>query len=334
MAVSLPVSSRINAVPRTVSWTPLVRLAVLILLLIIATVAFMTLESRGNWDFVLPFRGRKLAALVVVGCAVAISTVSFQTITSNRLLTPAIMGLDSLYMFVQALSVFFLGSATMIMIDPRVRFLIEILIMASFAGALFWWLFIRSRFDLHMILLVGVVFGILFRSLTGFVMRMIDPAEYIFLQDIFFASFGAVDRTLLGISAVLVMVGGLVVWRVQDRLDALLLGRPMAIGLGVDYQRTIALLFGVVVVMIAISTALVGPITFMGLIVSFLAYGLAGSWKHRYVLPASCIIACLLLIGGQTILERVFSYNTTLSIVIEFAGGIVFLILLFRGKYT
>lgn len=334
MELSLPIVHQRRTATRRIAWEPLIRLVALLVVLAMATLAFMTLEARGNWDFVLPFRARKLAALIVVGCAVAISTVAFQTITANRLLTPAIMGLDSLFMLVQAISVFLLGSATLVMLDPRIRFLIEIMVMVVFGGALFWWLFIRGRFDLHMILLVGVVFGVLFRSLTGFVMRMIDPADYLFMQDIFFASFSTVDKTLLSISALLVTIGAAIVWQMQDRLDALLLGRPMAIGLGVDYQRTVATLFAVVIVMIAVSTALVGPVTFMGLIVSFLAYGLAGTWKHRYVLPVSCVIASILLVAGQTMLERVFTFNTTLSIIIEFAGGLVFLFLLFRGKYA
>ena len=58
----------------------------------------MTLGANGQWDFVLPFRGGKLAVMLLVAYAVAVSSVLFQTVTHNRILTPAIMGFDALYL--------------------------------------------------------------------------------------------------------------------------------------------------------------------------------------------------------------------------------------------
>ena len=48
--------------------------------------------------------------MAITGVAIAYSTVIFQTITHNRILTPSIMGLDSLYLLVQTVVIFFLGS--------------------------------------------------------------------------------------------------------------------------------------------------------------------------------------------------------------------------------
>jgi iron complex transport system permease protein len=83
-------------------------------------------------------------------------------------------------------------------------------------------------------------------------------------------------------------------------------------------------------VLVAVSTALVGPITFFGLLVASLAHSLVGTSRHRYVLPAAALLAIICLVGGQTLLERVFSFDTALSIIIEFVGGIVFIILVLR----
>ena len=115
-------------------------------------------------------------------------------------------------------------------------------------------------------------------------------------------------------------------------LDILTLGRDMAINLGVNYRRAIVTVLIMVTMLVAISTALVGPITFFGLLVANLAYMLIGSPYHRFVLPAAAIMAMIALVGGQTILERVFAFNSSLSIVIEFVGGIMFLALLLRGN--
>lgn len=314
--------------------SPLARLAILFALAAAAIVVFMTIDSRGNWDFVLPFRGRKVLAMVVVGYAIAVSTVMFQTITSNRILTPSIMGFDALYMLIQTVAVFFLGSASLIAIDSRLRFGAEVVAMVAFSLALYWWLFISADRGLDLLMLIGIVFGVMFRSVTSLLQRVIDPAEFAVLQDIGFASFNAVDETLLGVTTALVVVVSVIMWRMRYELDALALGREVAISLGVDYRRAVmvTLVLVLVSVLISVSTALVGPITFFGLLVAHLAYLLIGSPHHRYALPAAAAIAIVTLVGGQLVLERVFGFNTSLSIIIEFAGGITFIALLLRGN--
>ncbi len=86
-------------------------------------IAFMTVGANGRWGFVLPFRGTKLASLVLVGCAVATATVLFQTVSGNRILTPAIMGFDELYRLIQTGTVVAAGTGGLG--DPRLRFLAE-----------------------------------------------------------------------------------------------------------------------------------------------------------------------------------------------------------------
>jgi len=85
-----------------------------------------------------------------------------------------------------------------------------------------------------------------------------------------------------------------------------------------------------VAVLVSVSTALVGPVTFFGLLVATLAHSLVSNSKHRYVLPAAILLGIIALVGGQTLLERVFAFDTALSIIIEFLGGIVFIALVLR----
>ncbi len=92
-----------------------IRLLWLILLptLVIAIVTFLTVNARGDWGFVLELRGRRLAALAIVGCAIAVSTVVFHTITENRILTPSILGFDALFVLIQTVLVFVVGSSAL-----------------------------------------------------------------------------------------------------------------------------------------------------------------------------------------------------------------------------
>jgi iron complex transport system permease protein len=294
-------------------------------------VLFMTLNARGRWDFILPFRGMKVLAMALVAYAIAVSTVLFQTVSHNRILTPSIMGFDALYVLIQTSLVFTIGSAGVTALDPRLLFVGEVVTMVVFSSLLYRWIFSGSGRSLHLLVLVGIVIGALFRSLSGFMQRIIDPNEFVLLQDRLFASFNSVDANLLAVSTATVIIVSFVSWRLLSAYDVLALGRETSINLGVNHNRVVTIVLMLVAILVSVSTALVGPVTFFGLLVAHLAYQIAGSHKHRFVLPVAALLAIICLIGGQLILERIFAFDTALSIVIEFVGGIVFLALLIRG---
>lgn len=302
------------------------------LLLALAAVVsglFMTLNVQAEWSFVLPLRGGKLATLWTVAFAIGVSTVLFQTVTNNRILTPAVMGFDALFQLIQSVLAFSIGVAAMQM-PELTRFGMNVGLMVLLSTSLFVWLFRGQSSNLHLLLLVGIVAGIFFRSLNNFVWRIMDPNEFVVLQDRLFANFNTVSVPLLLLSLAVISLVGVWVWRQRHVLDVLALGREVAINLGVDYQRSVLGVLVVIAVLVSVSTALVGPVTFFGLLVSNMAYQLMHTHQHRYTLPATVLLGALLLVGGQMVLERVFSFNTSLSIVVEFLGGLTFIYLLVR----
>lgn len=302
------------------------------LLLALAAVVsglFMTLNVQAEWSFVLPLRGGKLATLWTVAFAIGVSTVLFQTVTNNRILTPAVMGFDALFQLIQSVLAFSLGVAAM-QLPELTRFGLNVGLMVLLSTSLFFWLFRGQSSNLHLLLLVGIVAGIFFRSLNNFVWRIMDPNDFIVLQDRLFANFNTVSIRLLLLSLLVIAVVGIWVWRQRHVLDVLALGREVAINLGVDYQRSVMGVLVVIAVLVSVSTALVGPVTFFGLLVSNMAYQLIRTHQHRYTLPATVLLGVLLLVGGQMVLERLFGFNTSLSIVVEFLGGLTFIYLLVR----
>jgi len=316
---------------------PRVVLVLLLCLALASIAAFMTVGAKGSWAFILKFRGIKLAALLLVAYTVAVSTVLFQTVTNNRILTPAVMGFDSLFVLGHTLLFAVLGSQDALAIDARLRFLADTALLVVFAGLLYRWLFAGGAGgarSLHLLVLVGIIFGVLFRSLANFMQRILDPNEFAVLRDTLFASFNAIDTTLLGISAGIVLVVSLIGLRWFHTFDVLALGRATAINLGVAHRRVVTLVLIGVSVLVAISTALVGPVLFFGLLVAALAHYLVGSHRHRYLLPGAVLLAVIFLVGGQVLLERLFAFNTALSIVIEFLGGLVFIIMILKQGRT
>ncbi len=319
-----------RALAESLSRSPGRVLALLLLVLLGCVVLFMTLGVQGSWSFALQFRAGKLATMLLVAFAIGISTVLFQTATGNRVLTPAIMGFDSLYVLIQTLLIFHLGSGLVVALDRRLTFGVEVAAMIGFAALLYWLLFAQGRRSLHLLVLSGVVLGVLFRSLSGFLQRVIDPNEFMFLQDRLFASFNRPDLPLLGVALLAALAVAGFGWRRLAGWDVLVLGRDAAIGLGLDHRREVMLILVLVAVLVAVSTALVGPVTFFGLLVAHLAYALVPSHRHRHLLPAAWLIGAICLVGGQTLLERGLGYDGNLRVIIDFIGGVVFIALLMR----
>lgn len=313
---------------------PALRLAIVWLIAAVTMALFLTIDVNGYWDYILPRRIVKIAAMVLTAYAIGVSTVLFQTITSNRILTPSLMGFDALYVFLQTVFVFVFSASGVVNVDPRMKFVFETCVMVALATLLFRWLFLGRQLSLHLVLLVGIILGTLFRSMSSLMQRLMDPSEFIILQDMFFASFNTVAAELLGLSALLVALVSIPVFRHLRAFDVLTLGREAAINLGVNYELTVTKVLMIIAVLASVSTALVGPITFFGLLVANLAYMIAGSHRHVFTLPMATALGIVALVGGQLVLERIFEFNTSLSVVVEFLGGITFLVILIKSART
>src|SRR5690606_12069648 len=141
-------------------------------------------DVRGSWAYAMDLRGRQVGSLVVVGVAAGASSLVFQTVAGSRILTPGVMGFDSLYLLVQTSIVFVFGSTTFMMLGTGERFLVNAGVLTLFGIVLFRWLFRSSSHNLLVLVLVGVVLGSLFASLTSFASRLLDPNEFLTLQDV------------------------------------------------------------------------------------------------------------------------------------------------------
>lgn len=305
-------------------------LASLAALALAASALFLTYGVDGHWDFALPRRLETLAALIVVGTAIAVATVLFQTAAQNRILTPAIMGFDALYVLVAAAIVYVTGANASAVLGPVGAFVLNAALMTAAAVALYRWLIGDGSRGLYTLILVGVIAGTLFGSLSQFLLRTMDPNAYDLLMADLFASFTSVDPRLLAAATALTAAGCAAAWWLAPRLDVLALGRERAIGLGVDYRHTVTLAMTVVAVLVSAATALVGPLTFLGLIVANLAYQVTRTFRHRITLPAAALIAAIALATGQTVLQHVLGFNGTLGSLVALAGGIYFVLLLLK----
>ncbi|SHR58707.1 Ferric enterobactin ABC transporter, permease protein FepG [Mycobacteroides abscessus subsp. abscessus] len=287
-------------------------------------------DLNGSYDYALPRRGFKVVAMILTGVAIAYSTVVFQTITHNRILTPSIMGLDSLYMLIQTVIIFFLGSTHVTVTNKQVNFSISVVAMIVFALLLYRFLFKKGNQPIYFLLLIGIIVGTFFSSISTFLQVLIDPNEFQIVQDRMFASFNNINTDILWIAIGIIGLLIFYAWRYTTYLDVLSLGRDNAVNLGVNYDSLVKKMLILVAVFISVSTALVGPITFFGLIVANLSYQLFGTYKHKILISGAGLISVIALVGGQWVVERIFTFSTTLSVIINFIGGVYFIYLLLK----
>ncbi|WP_042454522.1 iron chelate uptake ABC transporter family permease subunit [Neobacillus dielmonensis] len=295
-------------------------------------VLYLFHDLNGSFDYALPRRAIKVIAMVITGFTIAYATVVFQTITHNRILTPSIMGLDALYMLIQTLIIFFLGSDHMVSANKQINFLISVAAMMVFAMLLYKFLFKRGDQQIYFLLLVGIIIGTFFTSFSTFFQVLIDPNEFQIVQDRMFASFNNINADLVWLALVIVVGVIIYAWRLVKYLDVLSLGRETAINLGVPYDSVVKQMLIVTAIFISISTALVGPITFFGLIVANLSYQFFKTYKHKVLISGAVVMSVIALVGGQWVVERVFSFSTTLSVIINFIGGVYFIYLLLKER--
>ena len=307
-----------------------VKLIVLALLAIVFILLYGFYDIKGGFDYAFPKRMIRVAAMVVTGCAIAYSTVVFQTITQNRILTPSVMGLDSMYEVVQTLIFFFAGSMSVWVLNKYLNFGAAILAMVLFALILYRFLFKANKHPIYLLLLIGMIIGTLLGSLVTFLQVLIDPVEYLSLQNLLFASFSNIKPDVLYIAIAILLVAFIIGYRMLGDLDVMSLGRENAINLGVNYDRMVMNMLILSSVLIATSTALVGPITFFGLIVANLSYQFFSTYKHSILILGASLISIVALVGGQFFVEHVFELRTTLSVIINFIGGIYFIYLLLK----
>ncbi|SUM91183.1 iron chelate uptake ABC transporter family permease subunit [Staphylococcus saprophyticus] len=279
-------------------------------------------------------RLRKLILMILVGGAIAASVVIFQAITTNRLLTPSIMGLDAVYMFVKVLIVFVFGVQSVFVTNLYISFLISLIVMIGFSLLLFQGIFRIGNVSVYLILLVGIILGTFFRSITGFLELIINPEDFLAVQSAMFANFDASNTKLVTLCGVILIILIMITVYAIPYLDVLLLGRDQAINLGISYQTLTRILLILVAILVSISTALVGPITFLGLLTVNLAHELMKTYQHKYILPATICISWISLFLAQAIVENFFQAPTQVSIIIDLVGGSYFIYLLIKRRHA
>lgn len=285
-----------------------------------------------HFNYAMRIRTPKLIVMLVTSFCIGSATIVFQSIIQNTIVTPCLLGMNSLYILIHTAIVFVLGSGSFLVTSKLLSFSIDLVLMAFAAIILYGILFKKAKGNVLYILLTGTVMATLFTSITSTLQRIMDPNEYAALQNSLIASFHKVNSEIILFSIVLIL--GIIFFLRKEiaLLNVITLGKEQAINLGVDYDRVIRKLLVGVTLFIAIATAMVGPISFLGLIIANLSRQLLKTYRHNVLIFGAVFIGMTALLAGQVLIEHIFSFSTNISVFINVGGGIYFLYLLLHNK--
>lgn len=289
----------------------------------------MPIGSPGFWR-IAKLRVTNVTVMAVVAVAQAIATVSFQTVTNNRIITPSIMGFESLYRVVQTTTVYLFGVAGLVAIQGVWQFGLQVVIMVGLAMVLYGWLLSGRYGNLQIMLLIGIIIGGGLGAISTFMQRLLTPSEFDVLAARLFGNVSNADASYLPLAIPLCIAASALLWMRSRRLNLLALGPDVSRSLGLDHKRELFIVLFLVAVLMATSTALVGPMTFLGFLVATLAYQFADTYDHRLIFPVAVLSAFTILAGAYFVMKNVFYAQGMVSILIELVGGTVFLIVILR----
>ena len=312
------------------------KLMFMLLLVALAGAAYMLVgvnfENQKLFAYAMKIRTPKLIVMLITAFAIGGASIVFQSIINNTIVTPCLLGMNSLYTLIHTAIVFFAGSGSLLARNANAAFAADLLLMGVVATVVYSYLFKKTRHNVLYVLLIGTVLSSFFSSIQTTLTRVMDPNEYDSLLSTLVASFSNINSEIILFSVVVLAAVIFVLRKDLALLNVITLGKDQAVNLGVDYDRTIRRLLLGVTLCIAVATAMVGPISFLGLIIANLSRQLLKTFRHGQLILGSALFGMIVLVGGQLIVEQVFTYAIPVSVFITVGGGIYFLYLLLTNR--
>jgi iron complex transport system permease protein len=287
-------------------------------------------------DAILSIVSRKsiqMLAMIVSAILISSTALVFQTLTHNRILTPSLIGFDAIFISVQTAIVFFFTSSSIIYLNPYINFLVASGFMIFISLSLYKLILKNNRNHIIFLLLVGMVLSTFSRSLASFLQNIMDPEEFQSLTIRTEVSITNMNTTIIGIALPVMVVIIILLIREFKHYDVMSLGESQAISLGVSYSKKMNVGLIYIALAMSISTAMIGPISFLGLIAVNAAREMLKDYKHFPLFIASSLVAIIFLVLGQGIIAET-GYLTTVTVLISMVGGAYMIYLILKENQS
>ncbi|MDY3006820.1 iron chelate uptake ABC transporter family permease subunit [Anaerococcus porci] len=285
-----------------------------------------------SYKIIVKNRMNTIIAITIASVCQALSTISFQSITNNRVITPSLLGFEAVYSTIHTAMMFFFGVSAFLAFRDVSSFVLQIAIMVVLCLLLYGFMLNGKYANIHYMLLIGVVIGTGLRSLSAFMRRILSPSEFDILQAKLFASVSKSDPSYFKIAIPIVLISSLILFLYANKLNVLSLGKDIAVNLGLNYKRLANLILILVSILMSVSTALVGPMTFFGFLSASITYEICKSFDHKYLFIMAILLAFSILSLSYFLMFHVFSAQGVVTIIIELFGGLLFLSVILRKE--
>lgn len=158
------------------------KILIMTVLALLCAAAYMLVEvnlaNEKLFAYAMRIRAPKVIAMIITAFAIGGASIVFQSIINNTIVTPCLLGMNSLYTLIHTAVVFFLGSGSVIAMNANLSFAVDVVLMGITATIIYSWIFKKTRHNILYVLLVGTVLTSFFGSIQTTLTRVMDPNEY------------------------------------------------------------------------------------------------------------------------------------------------------------
>lgn len=280
--------------------------------------------------------GVSILGIIISAVMIAAVSLVFQTITESRILTPGMLGFDSVFLATQSILLFFSNQWTWMgkwFSNTYLNFIATSAVMVVVSMLMYSIMLRKDKNNIVFLLLFGLILSNIVQSLTNYIQVLLNPQQFQQLQAATTVSLVNMNKKIvLFVLPVVVLI--LVYFGMKSReYDVMQLGETQARSLGVPYSRNMNVSLFLIALGMAVTTAMVGSLTFLGLLAVNIAKELLRTYRHSVLLVGSALVSVLFLLLGQGIVELLRS-SIPVSVLINLVGGIYMIVLILRVNRT
>lgn len=269
-------------------------------------------------------RGPRVVTACVVGWALALAGLCFQSLLRNSLASEYTLGVSSgAALGAVATAVIGVAGSVAVPTGAFVGAIATIAIVLVVAHASF-------SFETTATILAGIVFTSLANALLSLMLTLIAPDE---LQSFFFwflGSFASAEWGMVGPVAAVVAILSLVLMGHAWHMNAISVNEELAEQVGISVTRSKLVLYGVASLLTATVVTLAGTIGFVGLVVPHVAR-LAVGVDNRKLIPLAALSGAALCVMSDLAARTLLAPNELpVGVVTAFIGVPVFVSLMRR----
>ncbi|MBE5979311.1 MAG: iron ABC transporter permease [Paenibacillaceae bacterium] len=278
-----------------------------------------------NYSIVINLRAPRIIMAIIVGAGLTCAGNAFQSLFSNPLATPDVLGVTSGTC---------VGAIIAIIMSMGIM---ETQLLALAFGLFAVWITImlagdRNGQSVVFLVLAGVIISALFNAVGSLLKYTADPLDKLpAITYWLMGSFTSASYKKIMVGSPLILAGIAVIYLMRWKLNILSLSDDEARASGMDLKKTRLIFVLAATIITASCVSMCGQVGWIGLLIPHCSRMLVGS-NNRYVVPVGISIGASFMIIIDTFSRSISVIELPLSILTAIIGAPVFISLLKRNR--